>query len=74
MFQDLWSPSKGSIDNLLKSSSCTLEKLLDDPDCVLEARNDNGELIKYLSYPENLQLLINYITEAPFENQVKVVN
>lgn len=50
-----------SIESLLKSEDCSVDKLLDDGDCLQEFKDRNEDLIKYFDH-EKLQVLIDYIT------------
>jgi len=56
--------SSASIEDLLNSKDCTVDKLLDDDDCIQEFKNFNEKLIKYLDH-EKLKTLIDYITVMP---------
>jgi hypothetical protein len=51
---------------LLNSKNCTVEKLLDDDDCLQELKNFNEKLIKYFDH-DKLKTLIDYITVMPTE-------
>ena len=56
--------SSASIEDLLNSSDCTVDKLLDDDDCLQEFKNYNDKLIKYFDH-DKLKILIDYITVMP---------
>lgn len=58
--------SSASIEDLLNSKNCTVEKLLDDDDCLQELKNFNEKLIKYFDH-DKLKTLIDYITVMPTE-------
>mgnify|MGYP006893267297 CR=1 len=58
--------SSASIEDLLNSKGCTVEKLLDDDDCLQELKNFNDKLIKYFDH-DRLKVLIDYITVMPTE-------
>lgn len=56
--------SSASIEDLLNNKDCTVDKLLDDDDCLQEFKNFNDKLIKYFDH-EKLTVLIDYITVMP---------
>ena len=56
--------SSASIEDLLNSKNCTVDKLLDDDDCLQELKNFNDKLIKYFDH-DKLKVLIDYITVMP---------
>jgi len=56
--------SSASIEDLLNSKDCTVDKLLDDDDCLQELKNFNEKLIKYFDH-DRLKVLIDYITVMP---------
>ena len=58
--------SSASIEDLLNNKECTVEKLLDDDDCLQELKNFNEKLIKYFDH-DKLKILIDYITVMPTE-------
>jgi len=56
--------SSASIEDLLNSKDCTVDKLLDDDDCLQEFKNFNDKLIKYFDH-DKLKVMIDYITVMP---------
>ena len=56
--------SSASIEDLLNNKDCTVDKLLDDDDCLQEFKNFNDKLIKYFDH-DKLCVLIDYITVMP---------
>jgi len=56
--------SSASIEDLLNNKECTVDKLLDDDDCLQEFKNYNDKLIKYFDH-DKLKVLIDYITVMP---------
>jgi len=56
--------SSASIEDLLNNKECTVDKLLDDDDCLQEFKNHNDKLIRYFDH-EKLKTLIDYITVMP---------
>lgn len=56
--------SSASIEDLLNSKDCSVDKLLDDDDCLQEFKNYNDKLIKYFDH-DKLKTLIDYITVMP---------
>jgi hypothetical protein len=58
--------SSASIEDLLNRKDCTVDKLLDDDDCLQELKNFNEKLIKYFDH-DQLKVLIDYITVMPTE-------
>ena len=58
--------SSQSIEDLLNSKDCSVDKLLDDDDCLQELKNFNEKLIKYFDH-DKLKVLIDYITVMPTE-------
>jgi hypothetical protein len=58
--------SSASIEDLLNNKDCTVDKLLDDDDCIQEFKNYNDKLIKYFDH-DKLKVLIDYITVMPSE-------
>jgi hypothetical protein len=56
--------SSASIEDLLNSKDCNVDKLLDDDDCLQEFKNYNDKLIKYFDH-DKLKTLIDYITVMP---------
>ena len=56
--------SSASIEDLLNNKDCTVDKLLDDDDCLQEFKNFNDKLIKYFDH-DKLTVLIDYITVMP---------
>lgn len=59
--------SSASIEDLLNSKGCTVEKLLDDDDCLQELKNFNKKLIKFFDH-DKLKVLIDYITVMPADD------
>ena len=49
---------------MLNSKDCSVDKLLDDDDCIQEFKNYNEKLIKYFEH-DRLKELIDYITVMP---------
>jgi len=56
--------SSASVEDLLNSKDCTVDKLLDDDDCLQEFKTFNDKLIKYFDH-DKLKVLIDYITVMP---------
>merc|ERR1712086_613063 len=56
--------SSASVEDLLSSKDCTVDKLLDDDDCLQEFTNYNDKLIKYFDH-DKLKVLVDYITVMP---------
>jgi hypothetical protein len=56
--------SSASVEDLLSSKDCTVDKLLNDDDCLQEFKNYNDKLIKYFDH-DKLKVLIDYITVMP---------
>lgn len=56
--------SSASVEDLLNNKDCTVDKLLDDDDCLQEFKNFNDKLIKYFDH-DKLKVLIDYITVMP---------
>jgi hypothetical protein len=56
--------SSASIEDLLTSPDCSVDKLLDDDDCLQEFKTYNDKLIKYFDH-EKLKILVDYITVMP---------
>ena len=56
-----------SIEELLNNKECTVDKLLDDEDCLQEFKNFNEKLIKYFDH-DKLKVLVDYITVMPEED------
>ena len=56
--------SSASIEDLLNNKDCSVDKLLDDDDCLQEFKNYNDKLIKYFNH-DKLKVLIDYITVMP---------
>ena len=59
--------SSASIEDLLNNKDCTVDKLLDDDDCLQEFKNYNDKLIKYFDH-DKLKILIDYITVMPHKD------
>lgn len=67
-FWKQWYPSSTAIDTLLERKDFTLEELLDEEDVLQELRGMNEKLLAYLSRPETLRKLLDYLmvpVEAP---------
>lgn len=60
--------SSASIEDLLSSKDCSVDKLLDDDDCLQEFKNYNDKLIKYFDH-DKLKVLIDYITVMPEKDE-----
>jgi hypothetical protein len=56
-----------SIEELLKTPNCSVEKLLEDESFAQECRSGNARLISFLSKKKNLKGLLKYIIEEPYE-------
>lgn len=56
-----------SIEQLLGSKDCTVNKVLDDHDCMEAFQNHNQNLLNYFDH-DKLKVLIDYITVIPEEN------
>jgi hypothetical protein len=56
--------TSASVEDLLNNKDCTVDKLLDDDDCLQEFKNFNDKLIKYFDH-DKLKVLIDYITVMP---------
>ena len=59
--------SSASIEDLLNNKDCSVDKLLDDDDCLQEFKNYNDKLIKYFDH-DKLKILIDYITVMPHKD------
>ena len=53
-----------SIEDLLNAPDCSVDKLLEDDDCLQEFKNFNDKLIKYFDH-DRLKILVDYITIMP---------
>lgn len=62
--------SSASVEDLLSSKECTVDKLLDDDDCLQEFKNYNDKLIKYFDH-DKLKVLVDYITVMPEKDEQK---
>ena len=62
--------SSASVEDLLSSKDCTVDKLLDDDDCLQEFKNYNDKLIKYFDH-DKLKVLVDYITVMPEKDEQK---
>ena len=62
--------SSASVEDLLSSPECTVDKLLDDDDCLQEFKNYNDKLIKYFDH-DKLKVLVDYITVMPEVDEQK---
>ena len=60
--------SSPSIEDMLNNKECSVDKLLDDDDCLQEFKNFNDKLIKYFDH-DKLKVLIDYITVMPTEDE-----
>ena len=60
-------PGSQSIEELLNSDDCTVDKLLADDDILQEFKNLNDKLISYFDH-EKLMKLVDYITVMPPED------
>ena len=60
--------SSPSIEDMLNNKECSVDKLLDDDDCLQEFKNFNDKLIKYFDH-DKLKVLIDYITVMPLEDE-----
>jgi hypothetical protein len=59
--------SSASIEEILTSKECTVDKLLEDEDCLQEFKNLNDKLINYFDH-DKLKHLIDLITVMPPDN------
>lgn len=60
------SQSSASIEDLLGKKDCTVDKLLEDDDCLQEFKNLNEKLIGYFDH-DKMKRLIDLITVMPTE-------
>ena len=60
--------SSPSVEDMLNNKECSVDKLLDDDDCLQEFKNFNDKLIKYFDH-DKLKVLIDYITVMPLEDE-----
>lgn len=68
MFWRLGFAQSSPIDTLLDSDDYTLQQLLDEDDLVQECKQLNNKLLDYLSLPEQVEAMVNYIVDAPAED------
>jgi hypothetical protein len=61
------SPSSTSIEEILNNKECSVEKLLEDDDCLQEFKNLNEKLVSYFDH-DKIKKLIDLITVMPPEN------
>src|SRR5258708_6404061 len=61
------SPSSTSIEAILTSKDCSVEKLLEDDDCLQEFKNLNENLVAYFDHSK-IKKLVDLITVMPPEN------
>ncbi|KAI7825078.1 SIT4 phosphatase-associated protein-domain-containing protein, partial [Kickxella alabastrina] len=55
-----------NIDKLLEKEDLTLEEVLNDPDLLQEVREQNTKVVSYLSRPQNLKQMVDYIATEEF--------
>ncbi|KAJ2808821.1 sporulation-induced protein [Coemansia guatemalensis] len=55
-----------NIDKLLEKEDLTLEEVLNDPDLLQEIREQNPKVISYLTMPQNLRQMVEYIATEEF--------
>jgi len=65
MFWKFGFHTPSAIDGILARDDFTLEELLDDEDVLQECRNQNQKLTEFLSAPENVKQLLDYVTREP---------
>eukprot|EP00277_Geminigera_cryophila_P038620 CAMPEP_0173103860 /NCGR_PEP_ID=MMETSP1102-20130122/38721_1 /TAXON_ID=49646 /ORGANISM="Geminigera sp., Strain Caron Lab Isolate" /LENGTH=182 /DNA_ID=CAMNT_0013998915 /DNA_START=114 /DNA_END=658 /DNA_ORIENTATION=+ len=65
MFWRLGFAQSSPIETLLDSDEFTLQQLMDEDDLVQECRQLNNKLLDYLSLPEQVEAMVNYIVEEP---------
>eukprot|EP00041_Stephanoeca_diplocostata_P030411 m.919388 g.919388 ORF g.919388 m.919388 type:complete len:735 (+) comp23751_c0_seq2:288-2492(+) len=65
MFWKFGFTTPSNIDNILQQENFTLQELLDDDDILSECRNQNKKLTDYLSQPENIRTLLEYVVNEP---------
>mmetsp|Transcript_49034 Transcript_49034/g.36108 ORF Transcript_49034/g.36108 Transcript_49034/m.36108 type:complete len:113 (+) Transcript_49034:28-366(+) len=61
------SPSSTSIEEILNSADCSVERLLEDDDCLQEFKNLNEKLLGYFDHYK-LMKLVDLITVMPPED------
>eukprot|EP00347_Sterkiella_histriomuscorum_P022039 403331901 len=61
------SQGSASIEELLNNKECSVDKLLEDDDCLQEFKNLNDKLIQYFDH-EKMRRLIDLITVVPAED------
>lgn len=65
MFWKFGFHTPSAIDGILARDDFTLEELLDDDDVLQECRNQNQKLTEFLSTPEIVKQLLDYVTKEP---------
>ncbi|EKX54521.1 hypothetical protein GUITHDRAFT_99998 [Guillardia theta CCMP2712] len=63
MFWRLGFAHVSPIDTLLEREDITLEELLREEDLVQECKQFNNKLIEFISTPERIEVLINYVVQ-----------
>lgn len=61
------SPSSTSIEEILSAKDCSVDRLLEDDDCLQEFKNLNEKLIGYFDH-DKLNKLVDLITVMPPED------
>lgn len=65
MFWRVTSLAQSPVEQVLDRGDFTLADLLDEDDVVQEARALNGRLVAFLSKPETVRQLVDYLVEPP---------
>ncbi|CAG0916018.1 unnamed protein product [Notodromas monacha] len=60
--------NQSKIDSLLQKEDVTLQELMDENDIIQECQGRNSALVEFLVRPENLDALVDYISEEPAED------
>ncbi|KAJ2719102.1 sporulation-induced protein [Coemansia sp. Benny D115] len=55
-----------NIDKLLEKEDLTLEEVLNDPDLLQEVRDQTPKVVSYLTRPQNLKQMVDYIATEDF--------
>ena len=65
MFWRLGFAQSSPIETLLDSNDYTLQQLMDEDDLVQECKQLNNKLLDFLSLPEQVEAMVNYIVDEP---------
>ncbi|KAI8064312.1 SIT4 phosphatase-associated protein-domain-containing protein [Gilbertella persicaria] len=59
--------NSSTLDTLLDKEDVTFEEVLEEEDLLQEAKSMNPKLVEFLSKPEHIKALLNYITATDLE-------